>query len=180
MRSLGSLSACALLVAMFLPWYEIHGGALGRLVLASRGKPIPPEGDAWEALGSVRFLLFGLVLVALLPAAFAATHQPAAAGRAARIVLASAVATGLVVLYRIVDQPGDDAFVDVRWGAYFGLAAVCAIGLGAWAQTRGGVPARDLVDGRTAGGLVEAARRPGPAATVALLGVALCAAFVAF
>jgi 4-amino-4-deoxy-L-arabinose transferase-like glycosyltransferase len=180
MRRLGSLSACALLVAMFLPWYEIHGGALGRLVLASSGNPVPPTGDAWEALGSVRLLLFGLVLIALIPAALVATGQATAAARAARVVVASAIATGLVVLYRLIDQPGADAVVDVRYGAYLGLAAVCVIGLSAWSQARGDVAASAVADRRPAGDFVEGAARPGGWVAASLIGVALAAAFVAF
>jgi hypothetical protein len=180
MRRLSSISACALLVAMFLPWYEIHGGALGRLVLGSTGQPIPPTGDAWETLGAGRFGLFGLVLLALVPSALAVTGQPVAAARAARLVVAGAAATGLAVLYRLIDQPGADRVVDVQHGAYLALAAIGAIGLTAWARVHGDGPASDGGEGPSTTGLLAEGDQRRAWATATLVVVASLGAFAAF
>jgi 4-amino-4-deoxy-L-arabinose transferase-like glycosyltransferase len=169
---------------MFLPWYGLHGGDLGLLFSGLGGKWIGGTANAWTALDSVRFVLLGLVLVALLPAALQVTGQQAAARAAARIAGACAVATGLALGYRLVDQPGDDGLVDVRYGAYAGMAAVAAIALSAWAASRaeagdaiaaGAAPAQAPLPAAAAG--TTAARRPG---LVALTVVGALAAFAAF
>jgi hypothetical protein len=36
------------------------------------------------------------------------------------------------VLYRLINQPGPNEFIDVRWGAWLGLASTLAIAAGGW------------------------------------------------
>ena len=42
------------------------------------------------------------------------------------------IAAALVVLYRLLDQPGPNELIEVRAGAWIGLAAVVATSAGAW------------------------------------------------
>jgi len=111
----------ALLVVMFLPWY---GGVDG-------------DQTAWQAFSVV--LVF-LVVTALLGFALLVTtvFERTPALPVAAQVWGSAIGalTTLIVLYRIANQPGDNAAVTVRYGAWVGLACVLAVTAGAWASMR--------------------------------------------
>jgi hypothetical protein len=110
----------ALLVSMFLPWYAPRG----------RTETV----NAWQAFAVTDLLL---ALVAVLALALAAS-QVAARGPALPVALAvitTAVAIGgmLVLVFRLVDQPGPNDLIELRAGAYAGLAAVLLTAVGAWA-----------------------------------------------
>ena len=111
----------ALLVVMFLPWYGTPGG----------------DQSAWQAFSA---MLVPLVITALLGIALLATtaFERTPALPVAAQVWASAIGalTTLIVLYRIVNQPGDNAAVTVRYGAWLGLVCVLAVTVGAWASMR--------------------------------------------
>jgi hypothetical protein len=135
------------LASLWAPWYRLHLPAALQDALQHRAGTLPaplgtfvqslatllPEsvsGNAWQVLGrtdvAVAFLS-ALVIAALLAAA-------GSFGRGVRVDLDAAgrVAAGagtiaaLAVGGRIVDAPGPDAYVDVRWGAWACLAG-CAL-----------------------------------------------------
>src|SRR5215213_2174739 len=101
------LGAACLLVATFLPWYGVEGGPVRRFELGATGA-LPPTGDAWRVLTTVRFLLFALIIAAWIPAALAVADQRAAVGPASLGVALLGAVTGVVLLGRVVDQPGRD------------------------------------------------------------------------
>jgi hypothetical protein len=127
--------AVALLVAMFLPWYSLRGGNLTRFVLSSSGG-VPPTGDAWGALKTLRLLLFATVLAGVTPLLLSVTGQPAAARRTGRVVAALALATTALVIARLINQPGADRYSDVEYGAFVGLAATISIAVAGFVGSR--------------------------------------------
>jgi hypothetical protein len=114
---LAGVGGVALLVVMFLPWYGT------------------PDGDqsAWQSFSVV---LVPLVITALLGIALLATtlfeRTPALPVAAQTWGAAVGALTALLVLYRIANQPGDNAVVSVRYGAWVGLACVVAVTVGCW------------------------------------------------
>jgi carbon starvation protein CstA len=107
-----------LLASMFLSWYEVPST---RLL------------NAWEAFGVVDVLV---ALVALLGIALAVS-QVAGRGPALPVALGVvtttlALAVTLLVLYRILNQPGPNDTISVRFGAYLGFLASLGVFLGAW------------------------------------------------
>ena len=120
------LSGLALLILLFLPWYgvDIAFGALDRLDLAV---------TAWEAFSVVDLLLLLTALAGLTVAAMAALQRaPALPVASAVIATGIAIVMVLVVLYRILNQPGPNELVGVRIGAYLGLLAVLGVAAGGW------------------------------------------------
>ena len=107
----------ALLVSLFLGWYS---GA-----------------SAWEAFSVLDVLLALLALVPLALVVLQATRESPSLPVAFSVltVVAGALAT-LLVLYRVVNQPGANDAVEVELGAWIGLAAAVVTAAGGWRSMR--------------------------------------------
>jgi uncharacterized membrane protein len=109
----------ALVVSLLLPWY------------AARARVATVTG--FEAFSVIDVLLVLLALLTLALAVLQATQDsPTKPVGAAVVTVVSGIVGALLVLVRIVDQPGPNEFIDVRAGAWIGLAATVAIVAGAW------------------------------------------------
>jgi uncharacterized membrane protein len=129
----------ALLAAMFLHWY---GVAIPAVVPLGRGAvafaPLDaPEATAWQAFDVLDIVL---ALLALVPLALVFTQ---ATRRSPSIPVAFSVFTtlagalaALLILYRIVNQPGPNDIVEVEAGAWLGLVAALIIAAGGWRSMR--------------------------------------------
>ena len=108
-----------LLASMFLSWYSISG----------RDDTL----TAWGAFSVVDVLL---ALVALLGIALALSEVvgrgPALPVGLAVITTTLGLAATLLVLYRILNQPGPNDLISVEPGAYLGFLATLGVFLGAW------------------------------------------------
>ena len=107
----------ALLVTLFVPWYG--------------------DASAWAAFSILDVVLALLTLVPFALVGLQATRRSPALPVAFSVftVLAGALAT-LLVLWRLVDQPGPNEVVSVRPGAWLGLLAAIAIAAGGWRSLR--------------------------------------------
>jgi hypothetical protein len=115
----------ALLAAMFLHWY----GTDLRIVVV--------EATAWQAFGVLDIVLALLALVPLALVFFQATRRSPSIPVAFSVL--TAIAGGLaalLILYRIVNQPGPNEVVDVQAGAWLGLLAALVIAGGGWRSMR--------------------------------------------
>ena len=113
------LAGVVLLASMFTEWYSVGSREDGL--------------SAWAAFSFVDLLL---ALVALLGIALAASQVvgrgPALPVAIGVVTTTLALAGTLLVLYRILNQPGPNDAIDVSWGAYLGLLATLGVLLGAW------------------------------------------------
>lgn len=107
----------ALLAAMFLSWYS---GA-----------------SAWQAFSVLDVVLALIALVPLALVVLQATRTSPSLPVALSVLttVAGALAT-LLILYRIVNQPGPNDAVEVEPGAWIGLAAAVATTAGGWRSMR--------------------------------------------
>jgi hypothetical protein len=114
-----ALAAAGLLVISFLDWYGAQNREAGL--------------NAWQAF-SVLDLLLGVVIALALALAVSnvAGRGPAAPVALSVITSTLALAATLLVLYRILNQPGPNDVIEVRAGAWLGLGAVAALFGGAW------------------------------------------------
>lgn len=111
--------AATLLVALLaLDWFEFSGAAA----------------SGWDSLELLRFLLLVVVALAFTLVALTLLARPVAIPVAAAVVTTgTAIVAVLALLYRVgLDEPGDNALVEVELGAYIGLAAVTAVAAGGW------------------------------------------------
>jgi hypothetical protein len=105
----------ALIVSLALPWYDA---------------PTEPL-TGFEALTVVDVLLAALALLALALAVLQATQDTPSKPVGAAVLTVVFGALGvLLVLFRLIDAPADG--LEVRAGAWLGLAAAVAITVGGW------------------------------------------------
>lgn len=124
--------------------------------------------NLWQTTGAIDRVILIVLLAAALTAAFAAIMRVAArryrtsfTPSAAAAVLAAVGA--LLVLYRIVQQPGDNQVTTVKsgpWLAFVALGLLCLGASLAWGAERNGSAWKD---DEPAPATPERAARPGPA-----------------
>jgi hypothetical protein len=122
-----------LLVTLFLTWYSAGGSASfgGREIQVSLNL------TAWEAFSITDVILALTALsgigLALLTASRRSPALPVAAGVITTTL--GALAT-LLVFYRILNQPGPNEFLEVKFGAFLGFLSVLAVAVGGFRAIR--------------------------------------------
>jgi hypothetical protein len=135
--------ALALIASLFLHWYGADGVGFppGWTVYAPGA-----EATGWQAFGVLDVVLVLLALVPLTLVVLQATRESPALPVAFSVfsVLAGGLAT-LLILLRIIDQPGPNELVSVQAGAWLGLLAALLLTGGAYRSLRvESVPGRPL------------------------------------
>jgi uncharacterized membrane protein len=115
---IAGLGGVALLVVMFLDWYAAGG-------------------SAWQAF-SVSDLILALTAVSGIGLAVltASRRSPALPVAASVITSTLGAFATLLVLYRILNQPGPNELVEVKLGAFLGFLAVLAVTAGGYLAIR--------------------------------------------
>jgi hypothetical protein len=122
-----------LLVVMFLDWYA----AGGRTEFQGQDIEISLGFTAWQAFSVTDIILALTALAAIGLAVITAARRSPALPVAASVITTTlgALAT-LLVLYRILNQPGPNDFVEVKLGAFLGFLSVLAIAVGGFRSMR--------------------------------------------
>jgi hypothetical protein len=173
-EQIAGAAAVLLFIDMFLHWYSANvSGAIAKL--ASRAG-VDTAVDAWKAFSTTDLLLALTIVAALTMVGMRAMgRSPSLPVSLPLLVAALGALTTLVVLWRIINQPGPNDFINVEYGAYLGLVLVGALTYGA-VLAGGGIDdlraeAESLQDRATAGagadtpppaGATSVAERPGP------------------
>ncbi|MEZ0294748.1 MAG: hypothetical protein ACAH82_19610 [Solirubrobacteraceae bacterium] len=115
--------AVALVASLFLHWYGTEAGGA--------------EVTAWQAFGILDVVLVLLALVAVALFATQATRSsPAIPVFFSVMTIVAGLLAALLILLRIVFQPGENALVSVQPGAWLGLVAAVLILVGGWRSAR--------------------------------------------
>jgi hypothetical protein len=123
----------ALLVVMFLDWYAPAGPRPS----AARASACPSASPPGRRSGSPTFLLALAALIAIGLAVLTATRRSPALPVAASVITATTgILATLLVLYRILNQPGPNEFIEVKLPAFLGFLCVLAIAAGGWRSMR--------------------------------------------
>ena len=150
---LAAAGAVALLVALFLDWFEVQVRAR-QTETAGRFVTDAPATTGWSSLGWLLVVVLVVVLaLAAWLAAATAGDAPVSQPVMAAVLLSTLAPVALVALaVRVaIAQPGADDAVAAQPGAYVGLAALAVVVAGAW---------RSIADERT--GAPESAYTPPP------------------
>ena len=139
-----------LLIVMFFSWYGI-GGAAGSILSAA---DVDTTVNAWKAFDFIDLVLFVTAIVAIGAAVLAASGRSVALPVAASVVVTIlGITVALLVLYRIINQPGPNDVVDVKFGAYLGFLVCVGIAVGGFmAMADEGTSLGDAARGATSGG----------------------------
>jgi hypothetical protein len=141
-------SGVALLVSLFLPWYE------PALCASFRGAACPTL-TAWESLSAIDVLLAFVAATGVLLAIVTATQRVAAVPVALSALVALAgLAGALLVLFRLVDIP--EGAGGREWALWLGLAGTGGIAVGSV------MAMRDEVRPRAQSPEIETIPAPGP------------------
>jgi len=116
-----------LLGALFLRWYAVV------VPVATGGARVQLNLTGWQSLSVIDVVLAVVALLAIaLPLAQILRDSPAAAVAVGDVTAAAGIVAVVLIVFRIVDQPGSNRFVDVQGGAWIALVAALALLAGAW------------------------------------------------
>jgi hypothetical protein len=123
---IAAVSAIALFIISFLPWFGISGGVVVQGVGAVGGSE---NFSLWQAENPLDIYLLIVILVALVPAVLALLGG---GGEAPLAPFATALLGGvgtLLILYQVFDTPVD---ADRKVGLFLGLIACAGIAVGGY------------------------------------------------
>jgi hypothetical protein len=122
-----AVSAVALFIISFLPWFGISGGVVVQGVGAVGGSK---NFSLWEAENPLDIYLLIVILVALVPVAMGMLGGTDDAFPLAPVATALLGGVGtLLILYQVFDTPGD---LDRKVGLFLGLIACGGIAVGGY------------------------------------------------
>jgi hypothetical protein len=131
-------SAILLFFCLFLNWYSASlGNAAKALGFTGKVPDISTSVSGWQAFSYTDLLLLLLIIVAVALAVLKATERTPALPVAGSVILtAFGALMTLLVLYRIVNQPGPNNVVNVEYGAYIGFLLTAGITYGGFLSMR--------------------------------------------
>jgi hypothetical protein len=127
-QAVAALGGVVLFASLFLDWYSLDAGGLGGLLGG-----IDLSASGWEAFSWVDLLCALTALVAVGAAVLTATSRTVAIPVGTSVVVSAfGLVSAVVILYRIVNQPGPNDVIVVEVGAYLGFLAAAAVAVGGW------------------------------------------------
>ncbi|MGH2953638.1 MAG: hypothetical protein ACRDK9_06400 [Solirubrobacterales bacterium] len=128
---IAGVAAVALFIIMFLPWFgfDVGGGDVAE-DLGIATAEVSADFNAWESFDFIDLVLLLTVIVAVGLAVATALSQTVSLPVAASALTAGlGILSTLLILYRIIDPPGD---TDREFWVFVGLVAAAAIAYGGW------------------------------------------------
>lgn len=146
-ETIAAASAVILFIVMFLDWYGVKGTSIGA--------------SAWKVFSYTDLICLLAIIVAIGLALLTMSRQSVALPVAASVIttVIGGIAA-LLVLYRIINQPGPNDIVTVKFWAYIGFLAAAGIAVGGYQSMR----EEGTTFGDAAGGVRRPAPTPAPAA----------------
>ena len=128
---IAGVSAILLFIVMFFHWYGIKTG------LSSQGSAITVGVSAWQIYSYTDLLLLLLIILTVGMVVLSATERSAAVPISMNaIVTAFGALMTLIVLYRLINQPGPNELVTVKFWGYVGLLLTAGIAVGSFLAMR--------------------------------------------
>jgi hypothetical protein len=132
--------ACAVLlfIDMFFHWYGIKGAERANEILKQvTGTSLQTGVSAWQAYSWVDLLLLLTIIAALGMVALSVTQRSVALPVSASVIVTGLGAfAALIVLYRLINQPGPNDLVTVKLPGYIGFLLTAGVAVGGWQAMR--------------------------------------------
>lgn len=144
-QRIAAVAAVALLVTMFLPWYELQ--SLDRKTGAINSHSISAFGDVSFVEAAVFLVAAGVIALLFARAERKDFHMPGSDG--AIVMIAGGWAT-LLIFYRVFSRPAGHGYpVGIQWGFFLAFVAAGALTYAGWRMRATSTPEAPLVRTRT-------------------------------
>ncbi len=158
-QRLASVAALALLVTMFLPWYDLQ--SLDRRTGAIDSHSISAFGDVSFVEAAVFLVAAGVIALMFARAERRDFHMPGSDGA---VVMAAGAWAALLIFYRVFSRPGGHGYpVGIEWGFFLAFVAAGVLGYAGWRMRATNTPEAPLL--RPRGSRRAPAGGPGPEST---------------
>jgi len=130
-QRIAAIAGGLLFIDLWMHWYSVNFSGAQQSFADKLG--ISTSASAWTAFSMTDILIAIACIVAISGAVCAAMNVawPLPIGWAQLASLTGGIIT-LLILYRIVNQPGPNKLINVEWGAYIGFLLSAGMAYGAW------------------------------------------------
>jgi hypothetical protein len=144
-QRIAAVAALALLVTMFLPWYDLQ--SLNRKSGAINSHSISAFGDVSFVEAAVFLVAAGVIALLFARAERRDFHMPGSDG--AIVMIAGGWAT-LLIFYRVFSRPAGHGYpVGIQWGFFLAFVAAGALTYAGWRMRASSAPEPPLVRPRS-------------------------------
>jgi hypothetical protein len=155
-QRLAAVAALALLITMFLPWYDLQ--SLNRRTGAINSHSISAFGDVSFVEAAVFLVAAGVIALMFARAERRDFHMPGSDGA---VVMVAGCWAALLIFYRVFSRPAGHGYpVGIQWGFFLAFVAAGTLGLAGWRMRATSVPEAPLLRRRGRPGPGDG--RPGP------------------
>ncbi|MFZ1926680.1 MAG: hypothetical protein WAU42_11120 [Solirubrobacteraceae bacterium] len=134
-------AALALLVTMFLPWYDLQ--SLNRKSGAINTHSISAFGDVSFVEAAVFLVAAGVIALMFARAERRDFHMPGSDGA---VVMAAGAWAALLIFYRVFSRPDGHGYpVGIEWGFFLAFVAAGTLGYAGWRMRAANTPEMPLM-----------------------------------
>jgi hypothetical protein len=140
-QRIATVAALALLVTMFLPWYDLQ--SLDRKTGAINSHSISAFGDVSFVEAAVFLVAAGVIGLMFARAERRDFHMPGSDGA---VVMAAGAWAALLIFYRVFSRPDGHGYpVGIEWGFFLAFVAAGTLGYAGWRMRAASTPEMPLM-----------------------------------
>lgn len=140
-QRIATVAALALLVTMFLPWYDLQ--SLDRKSDAIYSHSISAFGDVSFVEAAVFLVAAGVMALMFARAERRDFHMPGSDGA---VVMAAGAWAALLIFYRVFSRPDGHGYpVGIEWGFFLAFVAAGTLGYAGWRMRAASAPEMPLM-----------------------------------
>jgi hypothetical protein len=140
-QRIATVAALALLVTMFLPWYDLQ--SLDRKTDAIYSHSISAFGDVSFVEAAVFLVAAGVIALMFARAERRDFHMPGSDGA---IVMIAGAWAALLIFYRVFSRPDGHGYpVGIEWGFFLAFVAAGTLGYAGWRMRTASTPEMPLM-----------------------------------
>ncbi|HTB50583.1 MAG TPA: hypothetical protein VK701_06355 [Solirubrobacteraceae bacterium] len=140
-QRIATVAAVALLVTMFLPWYDLQ--SLDRKTGVINSHSISAFGDVSFVEAAVFLVAAGVVALMFARAERRDFHMPGSDGA---VVMVAGCWTALLIFYRVFSRPAGHGYpVGIEWGFFLAFVAAGTLGYAGWRMRAASTPEAPLM-----------------------------------